>query len=137
MRPDLAAVLERYPGARTYKFGDGPEISDLLLGLVRSGRKRATCMPVSDVESGAEHMPEVGQRDIALHWDGAPALATETTSVEVKRFIDVDAAFALAEGENASLDGWRRDHQIYFERNGGFSQEMLLICERFEVIEIF
>ncbi|MEO1277180.1 MAG: ASCH domain-containing protein, partial [Pseudomonadota bacterium] len=44
---------------------------------------------------------------------------------------------ALAEGENDSLEGWRADHRAYFERNGGWSPDMMLLCERFRVIEDF
>ena len=48
---------------------------------------------------------------------------------------DVDADFALAEGENDSLEGWRRDHAAYFTRNGGFDPGMMLLCKRFEMVE--
>jgi len=47
----------------------------------------------------------------------------------------VDEIFALAEGENDCLEGWQLDHQAYFDRNGGFDQEMALVCECFELIK--
>lgn len=59
----------------------------------------------------------------------------ETLEVSVVRFCDVGEDFALAEGENDDLAGWRRDHQVFFERNGGFDPEMDLVCERFKVVE--
>ncbi len=31
----------------------------------------------------------------------------------------------------------RTDHQNYFERNGGFDPTMVLVCERFVLIEDF
>ena len=77
----------------------------------------------------------VGRRDISLNWDGTPAVVIETVSVTEKRFCDMDAEFALAEGENETLEGWRQDHRAYFERNGGWDLEMMLICERFRVVE--
>ena len=80
-------------------------------------------------------MPVAGRRDTALNWDGTPALLLETLEVSQSRFCDVDESFALAEGENDDLEGCRRDHQEYFERNGGFDPEMLLVCERFRLIE--
>ncbi len=52
-------------------------------------------------------------------------------------FAEIDEDFALAEGENDDLEGWRRDHRAYFERNGGWNPDMDLICERFEVVEVF
>ena len=82
-------------------------------------------------------MPITGRQDVALNWDGSPALTIETTAVEIARFCDVDENFALAEGENDDLAGWRRDHQAYFERNGCFSPEMELVLERFELVYEF
>lgn len=79
----------------------------------------------------------VGQQDIALNWDGTPALVIETVALNIQRFCDVDEDFALAEGENDSLAGWRASHQVYFERNGGFDREMMLVCERFDIVEDF
>ena len=35
-------------------------------------------------------------------------------------------------GDNDDLKGWRQDHRTYFERNGGFDNEMALVCERFD-----
>lgn len=133
----LDDALKKYPGAETFRFGDGAKMSEDLIGLVRSGKKRATCGRLADFGEGGEPMPVVGRRDIALNWDGSPALVIETKSLEQKRFCDMDADFALAEGENETLEGWRRDHQAYFERNGGFDPEMMLICERFDVVEDF
>lgn len=80
-------------------------------------------------------MPEVGRRDTALNWDGTPALVIETLEVTQRRFCDVEEDFALAEGENDDLEGWRRDHRAYFARNGGFDGEMMLVCERFRLVE--
>ena len=132
---DLAEVQARYPGAETFTFGDGPGLSATLLALVRSGKKTATCGALAFFEDGGEAMPVVGRRDIALEWDGSPGVVIETVSVERMRYCDVPEDFALAEGENDSLAGWRADHQAYFERNGGFDPEMMLVCERFRVVE--
>ena len=131
----LEALLQRYPGAETFAFGDSDFLCTQLLDLVISGQKTATCGALRDFEAG-EALPVVGRRDIALNWDGTPAVVIETLEVTQRRFCDVDADFALAEGENDSLDGWRRDHRAYFERNGGWSNDMELICERFKVVEL-
>lgn len=143
---DIGTLKERYPGATCFKFGDGPEMSAALIVLVRAGKKRATCGAVRDFRHPAnplsadpaaelEEPPVPGRRDIVLNWDDTPALVIETEHVELKRFADMDEDFALAEGENEDLAGWRRDHQVFFERNGGFDPQMLLICERFRVVE--
>jgi uncharacterized protein YhfF len=131
----LEEALLRYPGAETFQFGDNRGLCDALLTLVRAGKKTATCGAQRDFEAECEAMPVVGRRDIALDWDGAPALVIETTEVTERRFCDVDADFALAEGENETLEGWQAGHRRFFERNGGWSQEMMLVCERFRLVE--
>ncbi len=133
----LKAAETRYPGAKTFTFGDGRELCDRLLRLVREGTKQATCGALRDFERDGESMPTVGSREIALDWDGLPILVIETTEVCIQRFCDVQAAFALAEGENDTLEGWQEDHRRFFERNGGWSAEMELVCERFRLIEVF
>ncbi len=132
---NLEEFEQKYPGAISFTFGDSPEVCGRLLELVRSGKKVATCEAFRTFESGAESMPVVGRRDIALNWDGSPALVLETVSVEFTRFCDVEASFALAEGEDETLAGWQDGHRSYFERSGGFDPEMMLVCERFRLIE--
>ncbi len=133
----LDDAMKRYPGAQSFRFGDGPDLCDQLLALVRQGTKTATCGARRDFPDDSPDMPVVGRRDIATRWDGTPALVIETLEVTFRRFSDMDAAFALAEGENDTLEGWRADHRAYFERNGGWSDDMELVCERFRMVEDF
>lgn len=127
--------MKRYPGAETFTFGDSRALCDDLLARVRAGRKIATCGALRDFEDGGEPLPLVGRKDIALDWDGTAALVIETEEVTVRRFCDVGAEFALAEGENDDLAGWQAGHRRYFERNGGWDPEMKLVCERFRLVE--
>ena len=90
----------------SFTFGDNEELCNELLRLVRSGKKTATCEALREFGPGGEAMPVVGRRDVALNWDGTPALLIETIEVTQKRFCDVDERFALDEGENNDLDGW-------------------------------
>lgn len=138
-RPTLEDVRARYPGAETFRFADGVdrEVGDWLLRLVRAGKKTGTCQAKSVYDSGEAAWPKVGRLDIALEWDGTPALVIETISLDECAFRDVGEEFALSEGENETLEGWRRDHQGWFERTCGFSPDMILVCERFRVIEDF
>lgn len=134
---DIAKVRQKYPDAQMFTFGDSKPLCDELLALVRAGKKTATCGALSEFEDDPAAMPKVGRTDIAQTWEGEPAVAIRTVSVEIKAFEDVDEAFALQEGEDDDLEGWRRGHRSYFERNGGFDPRMKLVCERFEVVEIF
>jgi len=127
----------RHPEAETFKFGDNRELCDQLLSLIRIGKKRATCGALKAFGDGNVPMPVVGRRDIALDWDEAPALVIETTEVTIRRFCDVDANFALAEGEDETLKGWQAGHKAFFERNGGWQPDMELVCERFALVEDF
>ncbi len=131
---DLATAKLMFPDCGTFKFGDSEELCRELLSLVRIGKKTATCGALRDYESEAEKLPVVGRTDIALNWDGTPALAIETTEVSVVRFCDVAESFALAEGENDTLAGWQDVHSAFFGRNGGFDAEMKLVCERFKLV---
>ena len=132
----LEAAKARFPEAHTFQFGDGPELSAALLALVRAGEKTATCGALRDFDPVHEPLPTPGKVDIALTWDGCPSVAIETLSVEIMRFCDISEDFALAEGEG-DYDQWRQGHEAYFARNGGFSADMMIVCERFKVVEVF
>lgn len=134
MDPDLRHA---YPDAVAFRFGDNRALCDALIALVRVGRKTATCGAARDFGPGGEAPPVVGRRDIVTDWDGVPVLVIRTVEVTRARFCDVTWDFAGAEGENESLEGWQASHRVYFERNGGWTPEMELICERFEVIDDF
>lgn len=128
---DLAVL---YPDAHRFKFGDNRRLCETLTALVLAGKKTATCWPLADTQIGE---PMLSPGDIAIYtdWDAVPVVAVEFTSIEIMAFNEVPESYALAEGENDSLDGWRRDHRTYFERNRGWAADMMLVCERFRVVE--
>jgi uncharacterized protein YhfF len=135
MTNDTEDLQDTYPGAGTFKFGDSAQLCQHLIALVRQGKKTATCGALADFDGEPEAMPVVGRCDIAANWDGTPALVIRTTKVEEIRYCDVTEEMALAEGENDTLLGWRKDHKAYFKRNGGFDPEMMLVFEHFELVE--
>ncbi len=119
----------------SFTFGDSADLSEHLLDLVRDGYKTATCAALRDYADSGLPLPEVGRLDVALTWEGKPALIIQTIEVTTRRFCDVDEAFALAEGEDDSLADWAAGHRAYFERNGGWEAEMMLVCERFRLVQ--
>jgi uncharacterized protein YhfF len=127
---------DAYKDAVRFSFGDSPALADELLALVLAGAKTATCGALRDYGPGKEPLPRVGRRDVVLDGSGRPACAIETLDVEFRRFDEVDESFALAEGEG-TFESWRAGHRAYFARNGGFSPDMELVCERFRVVEVF
>ena len=121
----------------TFSFGDSPAMADELLALVIAGIKTATCGALRDFPEGSPDRPVVGRRDTVLDGAGRRAALIETVEVTVRRFDEIDEAFAYDEGEGfRTLPEWRAGHQAYFERNGGFAPDMLLICERFRLVEV-
>jgi uncharacterized protein YhfF len=126
-------VPEKYRGLRSFAFGDGPELADELLELVVRGIKTATCSTEDEPNASTP-----GERWIVLDGRGEPACVIETTEVTSRRFGDVDDAFALEEGEgDRSLTYWRSAHRNYFGWQGKFRDDMMLMCERFRLIEVF
>jgi uncharacterized protein YhfF len=73
-----------------------------------------------------------------LDGSGAPRCVIESVEISYRRYSEVDAAFAHDEGEgDRSLAYWRDAHRRYFGRMGRFSEDMMLMCERFRLIEVF
>lgn len=134
---DLEAALTRYPGAEVYRPGDSPDLVATVLRLIRSGAKTATCAPMSEFEEGGEAFPVVGRVDIALDWEGRPACATRTLSVETFRFCDMDEARVPTQGEFRNLAEWRQGYEAYLRRAGLFAPDLRMMYERFELVEDF
>ena len=115
----------------TFSFGDSPQLADELLALVLSGTKRATCL----AESQGLLSAEIGKSMVVLDGRGNPKAVLKTVELTKRRFDEVDEAFAFDEGEgDLSLEHWRTAHTRYFTRLGHFAPDMMLWCERFELI---
>jgi uncharacterized protein YhfF len=129
----LSAVPERYKNLRAFAFGDSPALADELLDLVLKGVKTATCSTEDEPNTSTP-----GERWIVLDGRGEPQCVIETTEITYRLYNDVDARFAHDEGEgDRSLAYWRDAHRRYFTRLGKFSDGMMLMCERFRLVEIF
>jgi uncharacterized protein YhfF len=130
---NVTVIPEKYQSLRSFAFGDGPDLADELLELVLKGVKTATCSTEDEPNTS-----KPGECWIVLDGRGEPRCVIETTEVTYRRYGDVDAAFAHDEGEgDHSLAYWRAAHRAYFGRLGKFSEDMMLMCERFRLVEIF
>jgi uncharacterized protein YhfF len=128
----VSAVPAKYQGLRSFAFGDGPALADELLDLVVREVKTATCSTEDEPNTSTP-----GERWIVLDGRGAPACVIETLEVTYRRYNEVGAAFAYEEGEgDRSLRYWREAHRNYFGRMGRFSEDMMLMCERFRLVEV-
>ncbi|MEQ1866972.1 MAG: ASCH domain-containing protein [Micropepsaceae bacterium] len=134
MSNDVPAKYQHLP---RWSFGDSPALADELLALVLVGKKTATCCSLSQYEDEAWSMPKLGDAWVVLDGAGRPRGVIETTGIEVKPFDEVDAQFAHDEGEgDQSYAYWRAAHEDYFTRQGRFAPDMLVVCERFRLVEI-
>lgn len=108
--------------------------------LVKNGIKRATTSLNYSYQLEDEALPEVGQHNIILNWNGVAQCIIRTVNVEVVPFNKVTKTFAKIEGEgDGSLDYWRKVHKIVFENELAltektFTEDMLVVCEVFEVV---
>lgn len=124
----------------SFRFGDSPELADELGRLVLDGRKTATVSAHCLFDLEGEALPEVGQRFVVLSGADQPLAVIETTEVFLSPMDAVDEAFALAEGEGDYRQWWD-GHVRYFTRVLGqygivFTDDLLLVCERFRVVEV-
>ena len=134
-RKTLQQIIDANPEAETFRFGDSRALCDTILALVRAGRKTATCEAARHFGAKGDAWPEVGRRDVALNWDGTPALMIETVAVETRRWSEMDAELVAAQGEFRDLAHWQASYRSYFERSGGWSADMKIMCERFRLVE--
>jgi len=98
-------------------FGDNPELADELGALIVSGIKTGTCSALWEWEAEGASPPEVGFVSVVLNGAGEPLCVIETTEVTHRKYNEVDADFARAEGEgDLSLAYWRDAHKRFFSR---------------------
>ena len=128
-------ALASHSTPRITFFGDSAEQSRELIGLIIAGKKTATCSALRDYEKENEPLPQKDEQFTVFNFDEMPACIIVITDVFTRVFEQVDEDFALAEGEG-DFATWKKGHMNYFERNGGWSKDMQLVCERFELLEV-
>lgn len=140
----LATLPENSPRRqapyRVESWGDHPQLADELAGLIVSGKKTATCSALWEYQSEGSPIPVVGTLTVLLSGSSEPLAVIETTDVTIRAYQDVDAQFALEEGEgDLSLENWREGHWRFFSRTLAKigkvpTLDMPLVCERFRVV---
>jgi len=140
----LSTLAEDSPyHSKTYfegEYGDSPELANELVALILLGKKTATCGSLWEWEIEGKPLPKAGDLWVEVDGNGNPVCITETIEVTVRKYIEVDADFARAEGEgDLSLAYWRKAHKNFFSRvlpkiGREFSEDMPLVCERFKLI---
>ena len=121
-------------------FGDSAALADELLGLVLSGRKRATAELAEEFTARGDALPRVGSHWVACDSSGTPRAVLRSTELRLATFEEVDASFAFDEGEDdRSLESWRVEHEKYWvrgcaARGAVWSPEQEIVLERFTVV---
>jgi len=153
MRLDLADMKENdiwqlyrssNPHAESYEawsFCGGGVIGDELADLVLEGKKTGTASAHRLYALEGAALPSVGGLSIVMRSNGEAACIIRTMDVHVCKFCEVTAEHAYKEGEgDRSLRYWRECHKKYFsqelEENGlPFDEDMLVVCETFEIVQ--
>ncbi|MBE7124090.1 ASCH domain-containing protein [Bacillus cereus] len=130
---------EKPKSVAAWQFGESP---DYLAQLVIDGIKTATCSGHIFYELENESLPKTNDYSIILNSQDEPIAIIRTIEVTVTPMNEVTEEFAIAEGEgDLTYNYWRDSHIQFFtkelhELGLGFSEDMLLVCERFELIDI-
>ena len=122
-----------------WQFGSDP---DGLSQLVIEGKKTATtsCYMLYELEN--EPIPAVGQYSIILSSKDTPTAIIKTVAVQVIPMNDVPVEHVIAEGEaDLSFGYWWNGHKEIFTKELAefdmvFSDDMLIVCERFELVDV-
>ena len=117
------------------------EHADELAQLIIYGKKTATCSAYTLFELENEPLPTVGLYTIVLNSKNDPVAIIRTSEVQIIKMNEVPEELALAEGEgDLTYDYWWNGHKNYFtqelkEHGLEFSEDMLLVFERFELVD--
>jgi uncharacterized protein YhfF len=121
-------------------FCDNQQDADLCADLVKKGIKKATTDSLLGLQYRNEPLPKIGDFKVVTNWDGEAQCIIKLTSVKLKHYFSIDAAYAQLEGEgDKSLDYWKKVHWDYYTRElepyGRVPREsMILVCQEFERI---
>ena len=127
------------PCPEAFHFDLTEKWANELLRLVLEERKQATSSSLTCYELEGERVPVPGDLSIVTDWAGEPHCVIETMQVDILPFRDMTFALCRLEGEDDSLDSWRRSHINFFTAEGQeagyvFTEDMPVIFEQFRVI---
>jgi len=124
-----------WPDAVCHTPADGLELKARTPVLIRRGIKTATCEGWDRaVQDG---LPRSGPVDLAIDWQGRPALATGTLRVDRITSDAMYAARVVLQGEFRDPDDWRAGYRVCLSRSGAFAPDMAMMAETFAVAQDF
>ncbi|MEA3319664.1 MAG: ASCH domain-containing protein [Bacillota bacterium] len=122
-----------------WQFGGSP---DYLAQLVIDGVKTATCSGYVFYEVENEPLPTTEDYSVVLNSNDEPVAIIKTVDVQIMPMNEVPEEFAISEGEgDRTYKYWWDAHERFFtkelrEIGREFSEDMMLVCERFELVDV-
>lgn len=131
------AGQEKPKSVSAWQFGGD---SEHLAQLVVRGIKTATCSGHIFYELKKAPLPTTEDYGIVLDSNDKPMAIIKTTEVTITPMNEVTEEFAIAEGDGSYQNWWAIHEEFFKDRLSAvgleFSEDMRLVCERFEVIDI-
>ena len=123
----------------SFHFELTEKLSNSLLELVLSGKKKATASSLLSYEIEGTRIPQVGDYSIVTDWNGVPRCVIETTAVTITPFSQITFDICKREGEDDTLESWQKGHKHFFVEEGkelgySFSEDMSVVFEDFKVV---
>ncbi len=120
-------------------FGIDEQMAAELTAMVLSGKKRGTTSALEAYKIDNEPLPKAGQYCVLTDWNENPCGIIEEVSVEILPYNQVPWSMAEKEGEDDSLESWRRNHDEFFEEDADimgyeFKPDMLVVFEEFRLV---
>lgn len=125
----------------SWYFCDNERDANECAGLVVKGIKKATSPSLWWFEKNDYKLPESGDLNIVTDWYGNAGALIRTTKIELVPFYEITQEYAGTEGEgDRSLEYWKKVHWDFYSREmepfgEKPTEEMVIVCEHFEVLE--
>ena len=124
----------------TMAFSDDPSTADHLATLVDRGGKTAIISVQAAYQARGEPIPTPGDRAVLVDGTGQPVAVIATTTVEVRRYGNIDEQHAHADGHgDRTLTAWRQAHEelldnVCADLGLPFDDDLQLVCQRFKTV---
>jgi uncharacterized protein YhfF len=114
----------------------GTELRRKLVAAVLCGEKIATASLREEYAPHTnEQLPQPGESFLLLGHDDEPLGVVRTTELQVVRAADVALQFARDEGEGfQTVEQWRSAHERFWS-DRAITDDTLIVCEWFTLIE--
>ena len=123
-----------------FQFGRGREMVTQLTRLVLDGVKTATSDLLWHLEFQRKPLWAPGDEHVVFNAEWQPVCVIRTTELRIRRFNELDEAFARDYGEGDRTLKWLSEHLYAWYANECReigrepAPDMPLLCERFEVV---